>query len=229
MTQTNPLSTRPSHHALALAGVVGPPLFVTVFTIAGELRTGYSATAAAISDLGVGPQAWIQNTNFVVFGALLLLFAIGFRQRMATVIDPGGATASGLLIATTGTGLIGSAIFTAAPATEGLHLLLGFLLTFGSAITATVYVGRRLRDVPGWRRFARYSRLTALGAVLLVALSFVALNPSSPLEPLQLGGVIERALVVEVFVWHTAAGSQLLRRPPEPSRTAHRTDRQEVR
>ncbi len=40
---------------LALARVVGPILFVGVFTLAGFLRPGYSPIHQAISDLGVGP------------------------------------------------------------------------------------------------------------------------------------------------------------------------------
>lgn len=43
-------------HHLALAGVVGPPLFILVFTLAGWLRPGYSALRQEVSALGVGPM-----------------------------------------------------------------------------------------------------------------------------------------------------------------------------
>lgn len=205
--------------ALAFAGAVGPVLFVIVFTVAGLLRPGYSATAEAVSDLGVGPQAWLQNANFVAFGLSLLGLAVAFRRAMHHVIDRRAATIAGLLIGATGTGVIASAVFTAAPNTEGLHLLLGFVLAFGSAIATTIYVGRKLRGVAGWERFARYSRATGIGAGALVALSFVALNPNSPLEPLQLGGLIERLLVIELFAWHTMVGWRLLRPPAATSAT----------
>ena len=76
----------PSNQYLALAGLIGPILFVTIFTIAGFLRPGYSAIRDAISDLGVGDDAWIQNANFLLFGALLVTFAIGFFRAMRHVI-----------------------------------------------------------------------------------------------------------------------------------------------
>src|ERR1051326_4746317 len=56
---------------LALAGVVGPMLYVGVFTLAGFLRPGYSPVRQAVSALGVGTNAWLLNTDAVVFGVLL--------------------------------------------------------------------------------------------------------------------------------------------------------------
>src|SRR5215469_16914469 len=66
----------------ALAGMMGPLLFILGFTLAGWLTPGYSPLQESISSLGVeGPHPWIQNTNFVVFGLLLLAFALGFFQQ----------------------------------------------------------------------------------------------------------------------------------------------------
>jgi hypothetical membrane protein len=78
--------------ALLAAGIVGPILFVAVFTVAGWLRPRYSATAEAVSDLGVGEAAWIQNANFFVFGALLLAFATGLRRAMSGVVGRRAST-----------------------------------------------------------------------------------------------------------------------------------------
>lgn len=42
-----------------------------------QLRPGYSVVRQAVSDLGLGPNAWLQTTNFLVFGLLIIVFAIG--------------------------------------------------------------------------------------------------------------------------------------------------------
>jgi hypothetical protein len=52
---------------------------------------------------------------------------------------------------------------------------------------------------------------TGIGAVGLVVLSFVALNPASPLAEAGIGGLIERALVIEIFAWHTVTGLKLVK------------------
>src|SRR2546423_12788170 len=65
-----------------LAGVIGSLLFVFGFTIDGFLRPGYSPIHQVVSDLGIGENAWILNTDLVVFGLLFMLFAIGFYQAM---------------------------------------------------------------------------------------------------------------------------------------------------
>jgi hypothetical membrane protein len=196
--------------ALLAAGIVGPILFVAVFTVAGWLRPRYSATAEAVSDLGVGEAAWIQNANFFVFGALLLAFATGFHRAMSGVVGSRAATVAAVMIGTTGIGLAAGGAFPAAPPTEGLHFLVGFLLTVASAIATAFYVGRRLHGKEGWRRVARYSVWTGIGAVALGAFSFVALNPSSPLEDMGIGGLIERLLVIQIIAWHAVMGWRLL-------------------
>jgi hypothetical membrane protein len=52
----------------AFAGVLAPVLFTTGFTVAGLLKPDHSPVRDVISDLGAGPYAWIQNTNFSVTG-----------------------------------------------------------------------------------------------------------------------------------------------------------------
>src|SRR5262249_37750539 len=76
----------------AWAGMIGPALFVTVFTLEGWLRTGYDPLSMYISELSLGPRGWIQIANFIVLGTLLLLFVRGvadeFREGKASSIGP---------------------------------------------------------------------------------------------------------------------------------------------
>src|SRR5256885_14342045 len=85
-----------------LAGVIGSLLFVFGFTIDGFLRPGYSPIHQVVSDLGIGENAWILNTDLVVFGLLFMLFAIGFYQAMLKLIGGGEVIGSTFLFLVTG-------------------------------------------------------------------------------------------------------------------------------
>src|SRR6266436_5367625 len=67
---------------LALGGVVGPVLFVAAFTVGGIVRPGYSPIHQAVSDLGVGSNAWLLNVSLVLLGVLLIAFAMGFYRSL---------------------------------------------------------------------------------------------------------------------------------------------------
>ena len=86
--QTAPLlpETFPVPKLLAAAGIVGPILFAIGFLAQGFLRTdfraGYNPLAQTISSLTAGPDGWVQQVNFVVFGLLLIALAVGLHQGM---------------------------------------------------------------------------------------------------------------------------------------------------
>src|SRR5260370_36925013 len=83
----------------ALAGIVGPIFFVLMFTIDGWLSPDYSPLRQTVSSLGATePNAWIQNSNFVVFGLLLLAFAVGFSRQMRAVLSREALRTSTLLL-----------------------------------------------------------------------------------------------------------------------------------
>lgn len=196
---------------LMLAGVVGPILFVAVFTIAGFLRPGYSPLRQSISTLGVGPNAWLGNLDAVIFAILLLVFAIGFFLEMRQVIGKGVRVACLVLFILSSVGIVNAAIFPAASRTTGLHWTIGFLPAFLAPMAASFVVGWNWRPVSGWRRYGWYSLATALGIIVLTVLSFVLLAPrgstGGPLLPI--GGLIERILVLVTFAWPVVIGLRL--------------------
>ena len=69
-------SAGPERRAAALAGVVGPSLFVGGWLLAASRRPGYSSVHDAISQLArLGtPDRWLMTTAFVGFGIATLLF-----------------------------------------------------------------------------------------------------------------------------------------------------------
>lgn len=189
-----------------LAGIVGPPLFVLVFTIDGLLTPDYSPLSQSVSSLGAdGPNAWIQDSNFVVFGLLLIAFAVGFSKIMQEVLSREQLRASTLLLVLTGVGLVNDGFFTQGSVTtfHGMLHNLGFLVIFASLIGALLLIGRPLSNSPPWRGYGWYSTITGFVTLTLLVISI-------PLaDPLQLAGLFQRIIAVEAFGWYVVMGSRL--------------------
>ena len=68
----------------AWAGLVGPVLF-TLTWVAQELARieEYSPIEETVSALEAGPNGWIQQVNFLVFGVLTMVFAAGLYRVLA--------------------------------------------------------------------------------------------------------------------------------------------------
>src|ERR671910_75960 len=60
----------------AWAGIIAPILFTFLVAVESLLRQGYSQICNYVSELGVGSYAIIQNTNFIIFGLLSILFVL---------------------------------------------------------------------------------------------------------------------------------------------------------
>ena len=195
-----------SAQLLALAGIVGPILFVLVFTIDGWWSPGYSPLSQSVSSLGTtGTYAWIQNTNFVVFGLLLMAFAVGFSQLLREVLGKEGVWVSTLLLLLTGVGLVNDGFFTQDSVTtfHGLLHALGFLVIFASLIIALLLIGRQLSSIATWRGYGWYSTITGLVTLGVLVLSAVLA------DPLQMAGLFQRILVVVAFGWYVVMGCRL--------------------
>ena len=192
------------------AGAIGSILFVLVFTIDGFLRPGYSPIHQVVSDLGIGRNAWILNTDLVVFGLLFMLFAIGFSQAMRKSIGGRRLRASSSLLMLTGGGAVNECLFTEYNPTDPTAVLhdklhsLGFLVAFGSLIIALFMIGLHLRKDRAWRGYGWYSILTSLVTLLLIILPY-----AFPRYGAQLGGLNERMLLVEAVAWHVVTGCRL--------------------
>jgi hypothetical membrane protein len=90
---------------LALGGVVGPLLFTGAYILAGVLRPDYSPIHQAISDLGVGPNAWLVDGSLVINCLLLLGFTVSFAWYMRSAFGRGWIWLSSALLALHGLGL----------------------------------------------------------------------------------------------------------------------------
>jgi hypothetical protein len=179
-TQDYPLATR----LLIAGGAIGPLLFTIVYLIEGATRPGYDAWRQAASALSLSDQGWMQITNFIVCGLLILGFAVGLRQ---TLRGGRGATWGPILLAAVGVGLIMAGIFVTDPALgyppgtptgpalhstfHGIiHWVLGGLVVFGCLPASCFVFALRFASDTQWKGWAIYSVLTG---ILMVAF-FVA-------------------------------------------------------
>lgn len=195
------------------AGVLGPPLFVTVFLVEGAVRSGYDPVRLQVSYLSLGERGAIQVASFLVTAGLLGVFAIQLRGRLRTSGGPGvqgvpiaiGVTALGLLIA----GLFSTAPsfgyppgtpdnFPAEiPPTAYLHVL-GAVLFFGGLIAAPALMARRFR-ASGATAWAVYSVATSVVVVVAFAASS-ADGSGRPFVPAA-AGLLQRLAIVAGLAW----------------------------
>ena len=90
------LERRPVIAALAVAGIAGPLLFVVVIVRQSLLHPDYSQVKLPISALAAWPGGWVQIVNFVIFGLLMISFAIGLHLGMRP--SPAGVIGAALLV-----------------------------------------------------------------------------------------------------------------------------------
>ena len=134
-----------------MAGMIGAVLFVSVFTVSGWLSPGYSPTRMFVSELSLGPHGWVQILNFVLTGALLLVFGLGLAAHFGI----GAAFRAGpALIQGIGVSLMASGPFTTDPSAmfqqasiHGVvHGIFGALVFTFAPISCFVFYRRFRRD-----------------------------------------------------------------------------------
>jgi hypothetical membrane protein len=202
----------------ALAGILGPIVFLVVLTLAGLVRPGYDPVTRYASDLAVGETSWLQTANFIVFGCLVILFAAGLRRGL------GGGRAlrvSATLLALTGIGLIIAGVFATdlvgqPSTTHGTMHFVASLLMFGTLNAVFFVIVVPLRHDERWAGYAHYSAITGIIAGGLCLASVAAALPAT-FNNYQAGplaawtGLVQRALFVVAFGWIAMVGFRLLR------------------
>jgi hypothetical membrane protein len=177
--------------------------------LAGFLRPGYSPVHQAISDLGVGSNAWLVDVSAVITGLLLIGFAVSFAALLRPVLRPGWRWLIAVLFSLHGLRLVVAGIFTEAPSTVIIHWLVGANLGFFGPVITFLISGLVLRRVTRWRRWGTALLIGSLLTLVLVVITFWAFTPGSSLASLKLGGLMERVVQIEVEAWYVALGWRL--------------------
>lgn len=186
-----------------MAGMVGAVLFVSVFTVYGWLCPGYSPTLMFVSELSLGPYGWVQMLNFVLTGALVLVFGRGLAAHFST----GAASRAGpVLIQAMGVSLIASGPFTTDPsamfaqatAHGVVHGIFGALFFTLAPVSCFVF-HRRFRSDPAWRPLAEWTLAAGVILSLGIVLLKISQQPESGL--FEWKGLVQRTTLITVMAW----------------------------
>ena len=211
------------------SGIIAPLLFVVVFLIEGATRPDYSALRHPVSSLSIGDSGWMQATNFIITGILLVIFSFGLRQALQPT--PRAGTVWGpLLIGLVGIGLTGAGFFTADPiggypsgtpplSTERsvhgiLHDLFGVPVFIGLPIACFVLSRRFAKQ--GERGWAIYSIIT--GCAMLVAFVLAAIRFRQVPGWADFGGIFQRLTIIIGFTWIALLAIHMQRNLAQTSR-----------
>lgn len=156
------------------AGLAGPWLFVTVFTLEGWFRPNYSVTELEVSALSLGSRGWIQILSFVLTGSCFVLFS----SRLTSLLKYRRASrVAGIMIGLLGVGLILSGLFVMDPPNTPRDLWTwhGWIHRICGAVVFTLFPLSCFvfwwicRPQLHWRSFGRWSLL--IGCLILVSIS----------------------------------------------------------
>ncbi|MFC9894156.1 DUF998 domain-containing protein [Nocardia sp. NPDC127579] len=199
---------------LLACGIIAPILNIVVVLVLGALRPDYNAMVVPDSNLELGPGGWMQITNYIVTGSLLLAFGLGVRRMLRT---GRGSTWGPILVATYGCTFVAIGPILPDPSLGypvgepetltvhgAVHTLLG-LVQFGS-LTAVAFVLARRGAALGSGGWSWYSKVTGL----LVPTSYVAFALTAKLWDGGPAGLIERIGIALCGTWIAVLAIRLL-------------------
>jgi Protein of unknown function (DUF998) len=183
-------------------GAVAGPFYVTVSLAQALTRDGFDLRRHAWSLLSNGSLGWIQITNFVLTGLMVVAFAVGLSRALTT---GRGSTWAPRLIGAFGVSLVGAGAFRAdpgagfpagTPATTSIswHGMLHFMVGgagFLCLIAACLLLGSHFAR-SGEKGWAAFSRVT--GVVFLAAFAGIASGSGTP-------AIILSFVTAIVLVW----------------------------
>ena len=128
-----------------------------------------------------GPNGWIQQINFIVFGLLTIAFAVGLNRGLP-------ATRTGIigpaLLLVSGIGLLLGAAFPLREDAAGVILrpighIVGGSAFFLSSALGLIVVSRRLARDPRWQNIATYTLVAGIVALLGFAVGGALVAPDA--------------------------------------------------
>jgi hypothetical protein len=176
------------HTALLCSNVTGSILFSVTYFIFGLMAPNYEIFRQSIADLQLLPQGWVQSVNFMVFGSLICVFAIGLYKEMVSGF---GILLIPLIHLLTGAGVILLGIYIDGAA----HTYITAFVFISLLVTFFLFAVRFIAD-SRWKGWATYSVLSATFMIALMAMFVYASNING-----QYTGIFERMIVITRLVW----------------------------
>jgi hypothetical protein len=186
------------------AGMIGPVLFVAVFTIEGWLRPGYNALGMYVSELSLGPRGSIQIVNFIIFGLLFLIFT---RAVANEFVDGKASKAGPILLTIIAFCFLISGPFVTDPGTiftyqmswHGiLHGIFGALVFSLAPVSCFVFY-RRFREDTKWKRLSSWTITACI--IIVIAVIFMKIGQIPPSIINTNVGLIQRIALITYLSW----------------------------
>ena len=204
-------------------GVLAGPIYIGVGLSLAVTRDGFYLTEHSLSLLMLGEHGWVQRTNLLLSGVLVLIAAAGIRRALAY---DDRSTRAGALVTVFGFGLLGGGIFApdpmagfpaGAPETVSapgvLHMVLG-LVQF-VCLSSAAFSLARWTAARGRRDITRASRL--MGTTILLGFFFGA-----ALGHTTIGIVLIWMAVLASYAWLALACVHLWGVVPHPDMALRR-------
>jgi hypothetical protein len=214
LTTGTALSRSTARMAAAWAGVVGPLLFTATFVVLELVRgSSYDRVAETVSALEAGAHGWVQQVNFVVFGALTIAFAVGLHQA---VLPSRRGFVGPLLLGLSGIGCFVAATIPVREDASGQTSFpaghqAGGMIFFGTSAIALIVLSRRLGQDSRWSDLSSYAAVAGVIAVAgFVVMGTLVIPDDAPLH--EYAGLGQRLLIlVVVFPCRIALAARMLR------------------
>jgi hypothetical protein len=179
---------------------------------------GFDPFAEPVSALEAGPHGWVQQANFVVFGILTLVHALGLHRTLGRTR---GGWVGPLLLGVSGVALLWAAVFplradeNGATYDPGLHFA-GGVLFFSTSALALLALSHRLAHGSGPRALAVYAATAGVAAFAgFVMLGVLVIPEDTPLHPW--AGVAQRlVLLLLLFPCRVAIAERARRVAAQP-------------
>lgn len=180
---------------LALCGIIGPILYLTVITVLGSLYPGYDHLSDVMSKLGAtgAPNAIIMNVfGFGLLGLTLIAFAFGLYMIVKSRISLALMIISGL-------GIMMAGVFQCEPGCVGssfnamMHNISAGIPAFGMGF-AMLFLALRFRKDRKWKNYSLYTLATGI-LIAFFGLSFLF----SDFQGFE--GAIQRMTIIAPLIW----------------------------
>jgi hypothetical membrane protein len=180
----------------ALCGIIAPILFTILVIMESLLRPDYSQIYNFVSDLGVGPNAVIQNVNFAIFGILSILFALGLRSGLPSP-QKKALKAGVWLVAIFGLCILLAGVFPEDYLSQIPHNLVS-ATAFVTIIAAQLLIWKGLKNANDsvWGKYRTYSLISGLMSLILVLVLKVAMSDFTDYQ-----GIVQRAFLAVPWIW----------------------------
>ena len=180
----------------ALCGIIAPILFTILVIIESLLRPDYSQIYNFVSDLGVGPNAVIQNVNFAIFGILSILFALGLRSGLPSP-QKKALKAGVWLVVIFGLCILLAGVFPEDYLSQIPHNLVS-ATAFVTIIAAQLLIWKGLKNANDsvWGKYRTYSLISGLMSLILVLVLKVAMSDFTDYQ-----GIVQRAFLAVPWIW----------------------------